>query len=62
MILVGCSLRYGSPPPPPPSEACCLGFSKQAAAALGTTEGRLWHYGLDAVVGNSQADHTDVDR
>ena len=61
MILVGCSLRYGSPPPPP-SEACCLGFSKQAAAALGTTEGRLWHYGLDAVVGNSQADNTDVDK
>ena len=60
MILVARSLRYGSPPPPP-SEACCLGFSKQAAAALGTT-GRLWHYGLDAVVGNSRADHTDVDR
>ena len=59
MILVARSLRYGSPPP---SEACCLGFSKQAAAALGTTEGRLWHYGLDAVVGNSQADNTDVDK
>ena len=29
---------------------------------LGTTEGRLWHYGLDAVVGNSQADHTDLDK
>ena len=29
---------------------------------LGTTEGRLWHYGLDAVVGNSQAAHTDLDK
>ena len=61
MILVGCSLRYGSPPPPP-SEACCLGFSKQAAAAAGHHGGRLWHYGLDAVVGNSRADNKDVDK